>query len=155
MAWEVYVLDEINPSDLTEKGLWQAPLPTLPKIENVDTTTVSHWLQNDSNIIAMDFSTHAHYVNGHIPGSWYALRSQLAEAMKKIPQVDRYVITSSTSELSLFAAQELQTLTDAEVLALEGDNPSWVKAGLELEKGPSHPGPLHLSATSGPTRAQT
>ena len=35
-------------------------------------------------------------------------------------------------------AQELQTLTDAEVLVLEGGNPAWVKAGLELEKGPSH-----------------
>lgn len=138
MAWDVYVLDEINSSDLTEKGLWRTPLPELPKIESVDAATVSQWLKNDSNTIAIDFSTHANYVKGHIPGSWYALRSQLAQALKKIPQVDRYVVTSSPSELSLFAAQELQALTDAEVVVLEGGNLSWAQSGLELEKGPSH-----------------
>jgi 3-mercaptopyruvate sulfurtransferase SseA len=109
----------------------------LPAIESVDAATASHWLKMDSNTIALDFSTHANYVKGHIPGSWYALRSQLREALKKIPQVDRYVITSSPAELSLFAAQELQELTKAEVLVLEGGNTAWIKAGLDLEKGPS------------------
>ena len=138
MAWDVYVLDGISPSDLTEKGPWKTPLPILPMIESVDAVTVSNWLKSDSNTIAIDFSTHANYVKGHIPGSWYALRSQLAEALKNIPKVDRYVITSSPNELSLFAAQELQKLTDAEVLVLERGNAAWTKAGLELEKGPSH-----------------
>jgi len=138
MAWDVYVLDGVTLSDLTEKGAWKTPLPDLPALETVDAVTVSNWLKTDSNTIAIDFSTHANYVKGHIPGGWYALRSQLAEAMKKIPQVDRYIVTSSPSELSLFAAQELQALTDAEVLILEGGNAAWVKAGLELEKGPSH-----------------
>lgn len=138
MAWDVYVLDNISSANLTETGAWQAPLPTLPQIESVDAKTVSNWLKTDSNTIAIDFSTHANYVKGHIPGSWYALRSQLAMALKNLPKVDRYVVTSAPSELSLFAAQELQTLTNAEVLVLEGGNAAWVKAGLELEKGPSH-----------------
>ena len=138
MAWDVYVLDGVNPSNLTEKGSWKAPLPTLPTMERVDAQTVSNWLKSDSNTIAIDFSTHANYVKGHIPGSWYVLRSQLAQAIKNIPEVDRYVVTSSPSELSLFAAQELKTLTDAEVLVLEDGNAAWAKAGLELEKGPSH-----------------
>ncbi|MBU3628050.1 rhodanese homology domain-containing protein [Polynucleobacter sp. AP-Reno-20A-A9] len=138
MAWDIYVLDGVNVSDLTEKGVWKTPLPNLPTIESVDAVTASNWLKSDSNTIAIDFSTHANYVKGHIPGSWYALRSQLAEAMKKIPQVDRYVITSSPAELSLFAAQEVQALTEAEVLVLEGGNAAWIKAGLDQEKGPSH-----------------
>ena len=138
MAWDVYVLDGINNTNLTETGVWKAPLPTLPIIEGVDAKTASHWLKSDSNTIAIDFSTHANYVKGHIPGSWFALRSQLAEAIKNIPQVDRYLITSSPSELSLYAAQELQALTNAEVVVLEGGNGAWVKAGLDLEKGPSH-----------------
>lgn len=138
MAWDVYVLDGVTDTNLTEKGAWKAPLPALPTIESVDALTVSNWLKSDSNTIAIDFSTHANYVKGHIPGSWYALRSQLAQALKKIPQVDRYVITSTPSELSLFVVEELKALTDAEVLVLEGGNAAWVKAGLELEKGPSH-----------------
>ena len=137
MAWEVYVLDDVKTSDLTEKGVWQAPLPKLPKVNTVDALTLSNWLKLDSNTIAIDFSTHAHYVKGHIPGSWYALRSQLSDALRNIPQVDRYILTSSPAELSVFAAQELQALTNAEVLVLEGGNSAWTKAGLELEKGPS------------------
>ena len=85
----------------------------------------------------MDFSTHANYVKGHIPGSWYALRSQLADAIKQLPQVDRYVLTSTPTQLSLFVAQEFQSLCKSEVLVLEGGNVAWTSAGLDLEKGPS------------------
>jgi 3-mercaptopyruvate sulfurtransferase SseA len=138
MAWDVYVVDGLKTSDLTEKGVWKAPLPTLPEVQLVDAATVSQWLKSDSNTIAVDFSTHANYVKGHIPGSWYALRSQLADAIKKIPKVDRYVLASTPAELSLFVAQEFQALTKAEVLVLEGGNAAWTAAGLELEKGPSH-----------------
>jgi rhodanese-related sulfurtransferase len=138
MAWEVYVLDDIKPSDLSEKGAWKAPLPQLPQVARVDANTLSNWLKSDSNTIVVDFSTHANYVKGHIPGSWYALRSLLQDALSKLPKVDRYVLTSSPSELSIFAAQEFKTLTDAEVLILDGGNTAWANAGLELEKGPSH-----------------
>ena len=137
MAWDVYVLDDITAADLSEKGLWKAPLPTLPSVQTVDPATASNWLKTDSNTVAVDFSTHANYVKGHIPGSWYALRSQLKDAIKKIPQVDRYILTSSPNELSIFAAEEFQALTKAEVLVLEGGNAAWTNAGFELEKGPS------------------
>lgn len=138
MAWEVYVLDDIKPSDLTEQGAWKAPLPQLPQVASVDASTLSNWLKSDSNTIVVDFSTHANYVKGHIPGSWYALRSLLEDALSKLPKVDRYVLTSSPSELSIFAAQEFKALTDAEVLILDGGNAAWANTGLELEKGPSH-----------------
>ena len=138
MAWDVYVIDDVQSSDLTEKGVWRAPLPSPPIVASVDAMTLSHWLKTDSNTIAVDFSTHANYVKGHIPGSWYALRSQLADALKQLPQADRYVLTSFPAELSLFAAQEFQKLTEAEVLVLEGGNSAWASAGFEMEKGPSH-----------------
>jgi rhodanese-related sulfurtransferase len=138
MAWDVYVVDGLNASDLTEKGLWKPPLPSLPKPKLVDVKTLSTWLKNDSNTIAIDLSTHANYVKGHIPGSWYALRSQLADALKKIPQVDRYVLASSPSELAYFAAHEQEKLTEAEVYVLDGGTQSWTQHGLELEKGSSH-----------------
>ena len=138
MAWDVYVVDGLKDSDLTEKGIWRAPLPALPQVQLVDAMTASQWLKSDSNTIAVDFSTHANYVKGHIPGGWYALRSQLAEAIRQIPRVDRYVLTSSPSELSMFVAQEFQSLTQAEVLVLKGGNAAWTNAGLEFEKGASH-----------------
>jgi rhodanese-related sulfurtransferase len=138
MAWDVYVLDEIQNSDLSEKGIWKAPLPSLPHVELVDALTLSNWLKTDSNTIVIDFSTHANYLKGHIPGSWYALRSQLDKALQNIPQVDRYVLTSTPAELSHFVAQELKDLVQAEVLVLDGGNQAWVKAELAQEKGASH-----------------
>ena len=138
MAWKVYVLDDVSTAALTEKGPWQPPLPNLPQVKMVDAITLANWLKADSTTIAVDFSTHANYVKGHIPGSWYALRSQLADAMQKIPKANRYVLTSAPAELSLFVAQEFQVQTNAEVFALEGGNAAWISAGLELEKGPSH-----------------
>jgi len=138
MAWDVYVLDGIQKEGLTEKGIWIPALPSLPQVKTVDAKTVSTWLKTDSNTIAIDFSTHANYVKGHIPGSWYALRSKLKEALGNIPKVDRYVLTSTPSELAFFAATEFAALSHAEVYVLEGGTKAWMDTGLELEKGPTH-----------------
>jgi len=138
MAWDVYVIDDINTSDLTEKGAWVPRLPQTPNIQTVDVKTAETWLQNDSTTIFVDLSTHANYVKGHIPGSWFALRSQFSKALEKLPKANRYVLTSTTGELGLFAAQEIRGLTTAEVLVLSGGNKAWIDAGLEIEKGPIH-----------------
>ena len=138
MAWDVYVIDDLKATDLTEKGAWVPPLPGTPNIQTVDVKTAATWLQNDSTTIFVDLSTHANYVKGHIPGSWFALRSQFSKALEKLPKASRYVLTSTTVELALFAAQEIRGLTTAEVLVLAGGNKAWIDAGLEIEKGPIH-----------------
>ena len=138
MAWDVYVIDDINTADLTEKGAWIQPLPKAPEVQMVDVKTASAWLQNDSSTIFIDLSTHASYVKAHIPGSWFALRSQFSAAMKQLPKADRYVLTSTTSDLAVFAAQEIQALTGSEIFVLTGGNQAWINAGLEVEKGATH-----------------
>jgi rhodanese-related sulfurtransferase len=142
MAWDVYVIDDIKASDLTEKGAWIAPHPQAPHIQMVDVNTASSWLKNDAKTIFIDLSTHANYVKGHIPGSWFALRSQFASALKNLPAGNRYVLTSTTGDLAVFAAQEIQaliqSLAQAEVLVLTGGNAAWIKAGLDIEKGATH-----------------
>jgi 3-mercaptopyruvate sulfurtransferase SseA len=138
MAWDVYVIDDINTADLTEKGAWIQPLPKAPEVQMVDVKTASAWLQNDSSTIFIDLSTHANYVKAHIPGSWFALRSQFSAAMKQLPKADRYVLTSTTSDLAVFAAQEIQALTGSEIFVLTGGNQAWINAGLEVEKGATH-----------------
>jgi rhodanese-related sulfurtransferase len=142
MAWDVYVIDDIKASDLTEKGSWIAPQPQTPHIQMVDANTASSWLKDDAKTILIDLSTHANYVKGHIPGSWFALRSQFANALKNLPAANRYVLTSTTGDLAVFAAQEIQSLTQsvnqAEVFVLTGGNAAWIKAGLDIEKGATH-----------------
>lgn len=138
MAWEVYVIDDLKAADLTEKGPWKQPLPMAPDLPMVDAVTAASWLKNDSGTILIDLSTHANYVKGHIPGSWFALRSQFSNALQKLPKADRYVLTSTTGELAIFAASEIQALTKTEVVVLSGGNAAWSKAGLPLEKGATH-----------------
>ena len=141
MAWDVYVLDDVKAEDLTEKGTWKQPLPAPPAppaIPTVDANTVSGWLKNDSGTILIDLSTHANYVKGHIPGGWFALRSQFVNALQKLPKADRYVLTSTTGDLAIFAAPEIQALTKADIVVLSGGNAAWTQAGLPLEKGATH-----------------
>lgn len=134
MAWDVYVLDDIKLSELNEKGSWRSPLPPLPKNETIDVKTLSDWLKLNSNTLVVDFSTHANYVKGHIPGSWFALRSQLSDALKKLPKVDCYVLTSLPSELTSFIAPEFKALSHAQIYTLAGGNKAWMDAGLAIEK---------------------
>ncbi|MES2586545.1 MAG: rhodanese homology domain-containing protein [Pseudomonadota bacterium] len=138
MAWDVYVIDDIKASDLTEKGPWIAPLPRTPDIQAIDIKAAAAWLQNDKATVFVDLSTHANYVKGHIPGSWFALRSQFSKALEQLPKANRYVLTSTTGELAVFAAPEIQALTKSEVYVLSGGNKAWIDAGLDLEKGPTH-----------------
>ena len=138
MAWDVYVIDDIKATDLTEKGVWTPALPSTPQIQTVDVKTASSWLESDSATICIDLSTHANYVKGHIPGSWFALRSQFSNAMKNLPTANRLVLTSTTGELAIFAANEIQALTGSAVYVLDGGNKAWIDAGLTLEKGATH-----------------
>jgi rhodanese-related sulfurtransferase len=138
MAWEVFVIDDVKATDLTEKGSWKQALPPAPNIPMVDVMTAAAWLKNDSGTIFIDSSTHANYVKGHIPGSWFALRSQFTNALHKLPKADRYVLTSTTGELAMFAAPEIQALTKTEVVVLSGGNAAWTKADLPLETGATH-----------------
>ena len=138
MAWDVYVIDDIKATDLTEKGVWTPALPSTPQIQTVDAKTASSWLESDSKTICIDLSTHANYVKGHIPGSWFALRSQFSNAIKNLPTANRLVLTSTTGELAIFAANEIQALTGSAVYVLDGGNKAWIDAGLTLEKGATH-----------------
>ena len=138
MAWDVYVIDDIKATDLTEKGPWIPSLPSAPNIQTVDAKTASSWLENDNNTICVDLSTHANYVKGHIPGSWFALRSQFSAALQNLPKANRYILTSTTGELAVFAANEIQSLTTSAVFVLAGGNKAWTDAGLEIEKGATY-----------------
>lgn len=138
MAWDVYVIDGLSASDLTEHGIWQNPLPTLPKVDYIDVAALVKLQQSKTKVLVVDFSTHAFYVRGHIPGAWFALRSELTEALKLIPKSDHYVLTSTPPELAVFAAAEMQAFSGKPVSILRGGNAEWVKAGHTLEKGETH-----------------
>lgn len=138
MAWDVYVIDSLVASDLSEHGAWKNPLPPLPKVDYIEVAALAQLHQSNKKVLVVDFSTHALYVRGHIPGAWFALRSELTEAVKSIPSADHYVLTSTPPELAVFAATEMQTHFGKPVSVLQGGNAEWNKAGHPLEKGETH-----------------
>ena len=138
MAWEVVVIDGITESDLSEQGPWRSPMPAIPQVAWITASDLQRQIQMESDLAIIDFSTHAQYVRGHIPGAWYALRSELAKAMQAIPSSKHLVLTASQELLACFAAEDVRALRPAAISVLKGGNAAWVAAGLSLQTGPSH-----------------
>jgi len=138
MGWQVWVLDGAQPADFSETGavVNQVPEPTGP-IAWTTPEQLAAWLQQEpaGHTAVLDLTSSAHYTQRHIPGAWFALRSQLAHAVASIPQARRYVLTCGTSLLARYAAQDLARLTGAEVQVLAGGTQAWIAQGLPLEHG--------------------
>lgn len=138
MGWDVWVLDGAQAADFSETGHLA---PTLPEPDGpiawVSPTQLSLWLQNESAGYAavLDLTSSANYVKRHIPGAWFVLRSELPQAVARIPTAQRYVLTCGSSLLARYAAADLARLTGAEVLVVQGGTLAWIDAGLPLEHG--------------------
>ena len=143
MGWEVHVVDGAPAFD--EKGTPTANQPAVaiavPEISPVELNA----LLKQPGTAVIDVTTSANYVTRHIPGAWYAIRAQLAQAVDAvIPKSQRYVLTCGSSLLARYAAADLRALFDAkgqrdiEVLVLSGGNAAWFAAGLAQETGETH-----------------
>jgi rhodanese-related sulfurtransferase len=135
MGWEAWVLDDAP--GFTETGEPAPDHPALPApVAGVSPATLAQWLRDDAQGTAvLDFTASASYVQRHIPGAWWLLRSQLPQALAAVPRARRYVVTCGTSLLARYAAQAVAQATGAEVFALDGGTQAWIAAGLPLEHG--------------------
>ncbi|MDR2688948.1 MAG: rhodanese homology domain-containing protein [Azoarcus sp.] len=134
MDWEVYVLTPPPPAEWHETGPWQAPLPPLLAPPLIKPATLAEWLRSDNPPVIVDFTSHANYCRGHIPGAWYALRAELGQAAKKLPQASRYVLTCLSSLLARYAHADFAREVDGEIVVLDGGTHAWQAAGLPLEQ---------------------
>jgi rhodanese-related sulfurtransferase len=129
MGWkDVYVLAEkgsetgwpaapMLQSDLRpELAIAAAELATL--IANNEATTV-------------DLSSSRDYLRRHIPGAWFAVRTRLDRALKKMPLRGTLVLTSEDGVVAGLAAAEASALAKS-VRTLTGGNAAWQSAGHPL-----------------------
>jgi rhodanese-related sulfurtransferase len=84
----------------------------------------------------IDLAPSRDYLAGHIPGAWFAIRTRLERALKKIPLGETLVLTSEDGALAHLAASEAQALVDIAVRVLAGGNAAWRAAGYALSKEP-------------------
>jgi rhodanese-related sulfurtransferase len=76
----------------------------------------------------IDLSLSPNYLARHIPGAWFAIRTRLAQALKKIPGDAPLVLTSEDGALAKLAVAEAAQLR-APARFLEGGNAAWAAAG--------------------------
>lgn len=150
MAWDVYVLDGVETGSFVEQGVWQAEMPVLPVVKQLEVgdllrrlsavTSANCSVAHDTLVI--DLARHAEYVRGHIPGARYVLRSRFKQDLSELPIAARYVLTCPDGKQSLFALNEISALlrqrSAAEVCVLAGGTQAWKDAGYEIESGPTH-----------------
>jgi rhodanese-related sulfurtransferase len=137
MGWEVYVLDPAPTHAFTEIGAQAMDVPTPPDVATIDPRDLHAWLRraDASEVQVLDFSPSAVYVKGHVPGAWFAIRAQLAQALHARPRPRHYVFTCGSSLLARFAAADAARLTDVPVRVLAGGTLAWIAAGLPVETG--------------------
>ncbi|MBC2655315.1 rhodanese-related sulfurtransferase [Pseudomonas sp. MSSRFD41] len=134
MGWQVAVLDGLRGSDFSVRGAWQAPLPDSPAVEEISPRTLADWLREPGTLV-LDVTASANHVQRHIPGAWWVLPSQLAQALEHLPPPERFVLTCGSSLLARFVAPHLQALTQRPVFVLSGGTSAWIEAGLPVEQG--------------------
>ena len=89
-------------------------------------------------ITVVDLDTSRRYAQGHIPGAWFAIRSQLPGALAKLRPAEAIVLTSPDSALAQLAAADFEGHALAPVMVLAGGTDAWTAAGLPLETGRTH-----------------
>ncbi|RFU48061.1 rhodanese-related sulfurtransferase [Paraburkholderia sp. DHOC27] len=139
MNVEVYVIDGLTAADFTEEGATPVVrnAVTAPDADEISPQELAALLKATGTVV-VDFTASANFVKQHIPGAWWALRAQLADALPKLPAAERYVVTCGTSALARFAAPELAALTGKPVQVLTGGTSAWIAAGLPVESGATH-----------------
>ncbi len=134
MAWSVFVLDEVSPVERSERGPWRSPLPLLPAVPAdsvVSAAQVFEWLQQGHTIV-LDLGPSRQYVRSHIPDSWFALRTDLAQVRSSLPPAARWVLTSPDGLVPYFALQEAAAVAGRPVFVLDGGSAAWSAAGFPL-----------------------
>ncbi len=140
MGWDVAVLDGLAPRDFAERGPAPVLLPSPPAVEQKHFLTPAELQQHNTfsaNTVILDFAAAHQYARGHIPGAWYALRSQLKQALERTSRATRYVLTSPDGVVARFAYADVSALTAKPVYLLTGGTVAWATAGFSLQSDTS------------------
>jgi rhodanese-related sulfurtransferase len=141
MAWEVYVLEQVHITELNEKGAPSLNLPPLPELrpgQFISAALLKYWLDEKTSVVIIDLATASSYTRDHIPGAYFALRSQLKETIKNLPAADNYVLTSPDGIQACFTLAELNELTGANIYVLKGGTNAWISKNYTTANGASN-----------------
>lgn len=114
-----------------------------PSIDSAPTIKVSELADRlgDDGLVILDVGSSLKYrKKGHIPGSFWGVRSRLDEAFAVIGEVHTLVITSTDGQLAKLTVPDARAIwPDASILALAGGNRGWNHAGHPMDPGFERP----------------
>jgi rhodanese-related sulfurtransferase len=123
---DVYMLTETGP----ETG-W----PKIPILESdtrpeaaIDCMALAELVSRNAATV-IDLSLSRNYLSGHVPGAWFAIRTRLEQALKKIRVDGTLVLTSEDGTLAGLAVIEAASVSNQLVCFLKGGNAAWRAAG--------------------------
>ncbi len=116
------------------------PRPDLARVSapTIRPPELARRLEDDpGGITVIDVGTSIKYRRrGHIPGSWWAVRSRLDQARAAIGDTQQIVLTSTDGTLAKLAVSDAATQwPEAKVAALAAGNKGWRHAGYDMEPG--------------------
>ena len=137
MGWEVAWIEGVPRERFDDRSAWPPRAPA-PQVQAVRPDELSAALAA-GEVLLLDVGPSAAYVQRHVPGAWWALRSQLREALAQaghgLPAPRRVVLTSEDELLARFAARDAAALTQAQVAVLEGGTAAWLADGRPVASG--------------------
>ena len=137
LGWEVHVLDDLQPAHFSEKGAWNAPVPTPQQVEEISPETLADgWPMATARCWISPAS--ANYVKRHIPGAWWALRGQLREALAKVPTARALCADLRQQPVGAPGGDRSRGPDRQAGVPAKDGTASWIAAQLPLEEGESH-----------------
>ena len=138
MGWEAAVLKDGLAARPLVPGTADAEiLGGMPEVEQVAPAELKALLDRGEAVV-VDIDTSLRYRGGHVPGAWFAVRSQFATALPKVPAAALTVITSADGQFATLAAPEAARSRGGRAAALAGGTRGWKQAGLPLATGFEH-----------------
>jgi rhodanese-related sulfurtransferase len=122
-----------DPAALPATGDWVPARPPAPEIPLVSPGEVEEW-QRAGRVRVIDIDSSPRYQAGHLPGTAWALRADLARITRTTSGQRRTVLTSADGYLAAWAAHDLNSSDLAAAVAvLAGGTDGWTRSGRPLE----------------------
>ena len=139
MNVDVYVLAGVTNEDLTARGAWQPQRPLPDATPALSPAALAELVEHgDARVAIINVTSSANHVKAHVPGAFWAMRSDLTHALaaiEKEQQPDRYVVVCQTNAIAPYAAPDVASLTGKPVHVVEGGTSAWIREGLPVEAG--------------------
>ena len=133
MGWDVATFSTDGKDIEIETGIWS---PNILGLEDAGVNMISAAELRSSMdagaVQVVDLAMSKEYLNGHIPGAAFALRSQFPRVIGDLSNSGTLVLTSPDGKLARLAAAQLTPPAKA----LAGGTNAWVSAGFKVETGP-------------------